>query len=622
MTQATTNPIARSTWLVIIVIAIVAALVRFVGIWHEYPFSFYGDEQQMVKQALAYGGGNFNPYETGMNASKPAFYTYLLFVEYGIYFVIGKLAGWWQDAAGYVTSFLHRPGPWYVIGRSTTALFGVATIILVAITGEKYFSRRSGLVAAILMTVAMGHVITCQHVKADNPTAFFSLLAMLFLLAFLSARQRRYLILAAIAAGFGMATKYYSVFLAPMFAIAIVVAAYRGKVHGVGSFLNGSGQMLRYILLATVVGFATFFLLTPYTFLDSQGLDFLLGEISVLGDKAVQLTGAAESEAARDDYEFRGHATYTIAVRDFAYSLGKMTGFGWFAAITGCAGIVYCLLRINVSRLILISFPIVFTVVAIIVRPGFAVVRHQTQIYPFLAIAAGIMLVALYGWIVQRKPQLRHLLVVVFLFLLAPQLVNIIERANVVSRSDTRSAAVAWVNENLPVDSHVLIGNAVIELVPSLQTLDDRERSVEQLIASGKVPDSVIARTSGTSRRVEFQRKLAQQVPAFRIRRFEHPWWLRRHNEVGERFFLDESDVFMEPPTRKFGVSTLDEYASKGVEFIIVGDEFRNFYKRNVERYPPYNDFYDSVYRLNEVASFHRHESGWGGDTVRIFAMD
>jgi len=69
--------------------------------------------------------------------------------------------------------------------------------------------------------------VLCQDVKADNPTAFFSLLAVWFLLAFVNAEKSRSLILASVAAGFGMATKYYSVFLAPVFLIAIVVVAYR-----------------------------------------------------------------------------------------------------------------------------------------------------------------------------------------------------------------------------------------------------------------------------------------------------------------------------------------------------------------------------------------------------------
>ena len=163
----------RRAWAWILALGLFAAVLRILGIWHEYPFSFYGDEQQMVKQALIYGSGNFNPYETGMNASKPAFYTYLLFFEYGILFVVGKLAGWWADANAYVVEFLHRPGPWYIVGRSTTALFGVATVVLVAVTGEKYLGRRVGIVAALLLCVSLGHIITCQDVKADNPTAFF-----------------------------------------------------------------------------------------------------------------------------------------------------------------------------------------------------------------------------------------------------------------------------------------------------------------------------------------------------------------------------------------------------------------------------------------------------------------
>ncbi len=615
--------IDRRSWTLIGLVAIAATVLRVFGIWHEYPFSFYGDEQQLVKQALAYGGGNFNPYQTGMNASKPAFYTYLLFFEYGIYFVVGKLAGWWADASGYVIAFLHRPGPWYIIGRSTTALFGIATIALVAITGERFFGRRTGVVAAILMTLALGHVITCQHVKADNPTAFFSLTAMWFLLVFIDNHRLRYLLFAAMAAGFGMATKYYSVFLAPMFAIAIIVVAWQQSSTATGRVNSLLLTLPKLILLSVVVGMATFFVLTPYTFLDSQGLDFLLGEVSVLGEKAAQLTGTVDAQqGVRQDYEIRGHADYATAIKDFAYSLGKLTGFGLLASVAGTAGVLFCAGRLNTQRLLLVSFPLVFTIVAIVVRPGFAVVRHQTQIYPFLALAAGIVLVALYHWLRRRGTGLHRLAVIAFCLALAPQLYAIVERATVVSQPDPRSAAVEWIDENIEADSHILIGGNVVELVASVETLDAREAQVKALLASGKVPESVIGRTSGTGQRVEYQKLLAQKETAFRIDRFEHPWWLRYHDEVGERFFLRETDVFMEPPTRKFGISTLNQYAERGVEFIVVGDKVRDFYKSNADRYPPYDALYDAIYQLPQVAAFDGHGSGWGGRTVRIFALN
>lgn len=614
--------IDRLGWILIATIAVIATVVRVFGIWHEYPFSFYGDEQQLVKQALAYGSGNFNPYQTGMNASKPAFYTYLLFIEYGVYFVVGKLAGWWADASGYVIAFLHRPGPWYVIGRMTTTLFGVATIVLVAVTGEKYFGRRSGLVGAVLMTVAIGHVITCQHVKADNPTAFFSLLAMWFLLAFISNHKSRNLLFAAMAAGFGMATKYYSVFLAPMFVIAIVVVVWQQSTAAPSRFTSILRTLPRFVLLAVAVGMATFFVLTPYTFLDSQGLDFLLGEVSVLGEKAAQITGTGGAEAGvRQDYEIRGHASFSTAVKDFAYSLGKLTGFGLLAGLAGVVGVIYCLLRLNTHRLLLISFPLLFTIVAIVVRPGFAVVRHQTQIYPFLALAAGVVLVALYHWLKSRGGSLHRVAAAGFCLALVPQMLAIVERANVVSRPDPRSAAVIWIDENIKADSHILVGGSVIELVASSETLNAREAEVKALLATGKVPQSVVGRTSGTGQRVEYQKQLAQQQTAFKIDRFEHPWWLRHHDEVGERFFLRETDVFMEPPTRKFGIDTLDQYAERGVEYIVVGDALRDFYRKNADRYPPYDAIYSEIYQLPSVATFAGHESGWGGRTVRVFAL-
>lgn len=91
----------------------------------------------------------------------------------------------WDSTSGFAVSYIINPGPFYVIGRLTTVLFGVATVVVVYLTGEKHFSKNTGLIGALLLAFSFGHVTACQDVKADVPATFFSILAVFFLLSVL-----------------------------------------------------------------------------------------------------------------------------------------------------------------------------------------------------------------------------------------------------------------------------------------------------------------------------------------------------------------------------------------------------------------------------------------------------
>ncbi len=85
---------------IIFLILLLAVTLRILGIWHSYPYSFYPDEAHFVKRALSFGSLDFNPHWF----HKPALYMYILFFEYGLYFVIGKILGAWNSVSGFAVS--------------------------------------------------------------------------------------------------------------------------------------------------------------------------------------------------------------------------------------------------------------------------------------------------------------------------------------------------------------------------------------------------------------------------------------------------------------------------------------------------------------------------------------
>ena len=82
----------RRGWLLILLaVLLVAGGLRVWGCFGQgYPFSFYPDEEGNVKRALRFGQARtLNP---GW-FSKPALGYYVLFAEYGAYYVVGRITG-------------------------------------------------------------------------------------------------------------------------------------------------------------------------------------------------------------------------------------------------------------------------------------------------------------------------------------------------------------------------------------------------------------------------------------------------------------------------------------------------------------------------------------------------
>ena len=162
----------------IIIVLIFASIIRFWGIWHGYPFSYYPDEQHFVNRAISFGSGDLNPHWF----YKPAFLMYILFFEYGLFFVIGKFMGMFSGVDSFAIYYFQNSWPFILIGRITVTLFGIATIYVVYKIGEKFWSKKAGLFCSMFLTLSYGHIFCGQDVKADVPTTFFTVTSMTLLI--------------------------------------------------------------------------------------------------------------------------------------------------------------------------------------------------------------------------------------------------------------------------------------------------------------------------------------------------------------------------------------------------------------------------------------------------------
>ena len=155
----------------VLVLIAVSLAIRLWGVNHGLPSSYYSDERHFINRAMGFGTGDLNPHWF----HKPALYMYLLFFEYGLFFLVGKITGMFGTIHDFARLYVNNPSSFLIIGRVTTALFGTATVLLIYKLGKKMYGSGIAFVAACFLAFTFAHVKCSHDVKADIPAAFFAI---------------------------------------------------------------------------------------------------------------------------------------------------------------------------------------------------------------------------------------------------------------------------------------------------------------------------------------------------------------------------------------------------------------------------------------------------------------
>ena len=161
---------AESPWrghapaLVLALILVVAAVLRFWSLGHGLPYAYNLDERaHFVPHAVAMTGGDLNP---GYFINPPAL-TYLLAAWLSVIH-LGGVEQWFAD----------DPGAVFLWSRVIAAAFGVGAVAATYAAGREWFGRRAGLVAAAIMAVAFLPVFYSRLALNDGPAVLPCALAL------------------------------------------------------------------------------------------------------------------------------------------------------------------------------------------------------------------------------------------------------------------------------------------------------------------------------------------------------------------------------------------------------------------------------------------------------------
>ncbi len=588
----------------VIYILVFSSILRFWGIWHGYPFSYYPDEQHFVNRALSMGSGDLNPHWF----HKPAFLMYILLFEYGLFFVIGKLLGVFSSVDGFAIYYFQNSWPFVLIGRVTITLFGIGTIYVIYKIGERFWSKAVGLYCSFFLALSFGHIFCGKDVKADVPTTFFTVLSIYFLLKVVHKKtfSAKDYILAGLFAGLGTATKYYSIALLPCI---LLVSFYE--------IINKRDILLvKKYLYSVFAFFGIYFVVSPYNFLDPMGRRFAFEDSIRLYNKIspFKVTAYSQLEGTEDFLAANLEGHYLInSFLNYIKILLSTEGMGIIIGVICVLSIFYTFYKLNVKVLVLLLFPIMFSTISIVMSPSYTEPRHQLIIYPFLTIAAGIFICDLLKIFKCRS----RILIIVFLLPFIFPVVSIIKNNVFTSKSDTRTLAKKWIESNIPINTKILLDESAVMLNQNTKNLQEYIRKSRQ-----------IEKTQFTTHLEKYYSYQIQALPdiTYDIREIRHTWWRNKEISDGESEAITEYDKDMANPIKKVGVNEYGFYKKNGYEYVVTSSDiyvaYRKPFSEKSINFPSYKRFYDNLFSQAEVVKeFNHKELGVPGPTVVIFRL-
>jgi hypothetical protein len=467
------------------VLALALAL-RLWGIGFGFPYAYHFDEPAYVRIALDLGAGIIG------RQPNPTGFPNILFGEYVVYFIAGRLGGFFASAAEIEQFWRMDPSATLILlGRLTSVFLGTLNVLAMYKIGEKTSGQVAGRLAALFLAVAFLHVRDSHYAVPDIAAASLTSLMVLFSILTIRRRSRRYLGLAGATAGYAIATKW-SVW-------SVVVPLFVAALYKSGDADRQTGHPLAGRWLLTV------------------------GHVSLVSGSFIGGFLAGGFQLVLEPVLYFKYALYE-------WEAGKAGGF-WFWRVDTVPGWLFHLKTLNYGlgtvllglalaglarrlamsvrgrdrmSILLLSFPVLYFLSMSSTRHYFA--RYALPLVPFCALFGAEAVVAASAWAGTRETKWKWgLAVLLALAAIAQPLSSSIRHDMILAHQDTRTLAKQWIEAHIPAGAKIAVdwpvyGPPLAGEIYSLKTLSGvglarhpiewyRERGFNYLIASSFVYD-------------------------------------------------------------------------------------------------------------------------------------
>ena len=430
----------------------------------------------------AWGEAAFDPNPHYFN--YPSLYLYTQLLGQGLLFLILRVTGIVESVLDLRVLYELDKTPFYLMGRTITALFATATVLVTFLVGRHIRGALVGTLAAFLVAVNEFHIRKSQLIEVDVPLTFYVVLCLLLTLRILDDSRARNYVLAGVAAGLAASTKYSAALLPLSILTAHLVVARRAWARGPARLPEPNASattpsatmsrppvaagLLRALgstrLLAAALACGLAFLATsPFVVLDHEAfwIDFRYEGLHMRAGHFGIDDSSAILHYARD-----------------------LTGglLGWPLAITSAAAFGYYLcVRPSAWALVMSAYLVAHMV--LISSFSMKAERYLLPLLPIACLLAAAFAADMMARLRVPRVRRRWLAAAMTLILAAPSLAAY---AHGMSRfrDDTRTLGRAWIEAQVPSGSFIvseLYGPQVLSAVD----LADMDRDVRRRMAQG-----------------------------------------------------------------------------------------------------------------------------------------
>jgi hypothetical protein len=429
--------VPRDAVSITIVALILAAFgLRVWGIWFGLPFLFHNDEDFEVIRALRLGSGEFD----FLRISKGGYF-YLLFVEYGVLFVVLLLSGVVSSANEFAEYYIKDPSAFYLVGRATTAVIGAITVYLVYKIGRLAYSTTTALIAAALLTVNVLHAYLSHFITVDVPMTCLATATLYFAVRIVIGGKTSDYWWAALLAALAATTKIPAALLLISLLIAHYYSAARAR-RGFADFLAD-----KRLWQAVAIFIVAYVITTPGILMYSNDVF-----ASWFGKVGLSIDAGGDGGS----YELDDRALYANTNLYFYYFSILLESMTLPVFVLCIAGLGYAVWKHRPVDVMLMSFAIA----------TYLVISMSTDVKQFFPryILPAIPVLVLFGArlvddVLLRLPERRKAIVstvVVGLLAVWPA-VEIAAANHRIVQEDTRAIARQWFDANVPEGSKVFI---------------------------------------------------------------------------------------------------------------------------------------------------------------------
>lgn len=397
--------------------------LRLYSINSALPYIVAPDEKRQVLDALSMGARkSLVPLEY----TYPVLHKYLLLFCFAIYFFLGLIFKVFINNSDFVFKFLIDPGNVFLIARLLSAVFGVAIIIPVYLIGKHFFSRNTGIIAAIFASFMFQLVTHSQWAVADILLTFFCTWAFYYILRCLTCGRLKDFIFAAFFIGLAVATKYQGIYLVVPYLAMLLIKP------GLLFFKKGQVKKVYFSVLVIVI----------FAIIGNPGIIFNFKENI---QRLLELRGEIMGISSLQPF---GHNFISVAV----WFIKELIRQEEFLGIILAGGILYSICkhsRIDLLFLVYLAFCLLT-----LVPFGFRFLHLLVYSFAIICVFGARLTERLIEIIFRYRYKLSDSLIVAFI-IVSPSLNSAIQLDFKRLQPDTRLLAKTWLEKNIPLNSYI-----------------------------------------------------------------------------------------------------------------------------------------------------------------------